>query len=277
MSKIIKAADWKERPVVIETPKPPEPEQETEPEDGAAEKRPAVDEAALKRRLDAAAEKEKQAEAVLEKAKADAEAIKQEAEAEKKQAASDRERLLDEAHQEAEELRQDAIRKGHDEGYQAGEEEGKAEAKKQMADAIQQANEKAEKTLRDANAATQSYLAQAENDVTDIAMAVVNKILPQHFIDVPQVILPLVEQALGKVRDQKEINIHVAPASYDLVLMARDELRSKLTGAGADLQIVSDESLAPGDCVIETPNGSVDARLKTQLELIKEAIESMKE
>ena len=92
----------------------------------------------------------------------------------------------------------------------------------------------------------------------------------------PQIILPLVQKALDKIKDQKEINIHVAPAVYDLVLMARDEFRSRLTGAGAELSVTSDESLVPGDCVIETPNGSVDARLQTQIELIRQAVEDMK-
>ena len=31
-------------------------------------------------------------------------------------------------------------------------------------------------------------------------------------------------------------------------------------------------ALKPGDCLIETPNGSVDARLATQIELIKRAV-----
>ena len=40
-------------------------------------------------------------------------------------------------------------------------------------------------------------------------------------------------------------------------------------------QIQADEMLHPGDCVIETPNGSVDARLATQLELIKSAVQEV--
>ena len=77
------------------------------------------------------------------------------------------------------------------------------------------------------------------------------------------------------MRDQKEIKVHVEPDSYDLVLMARGEFQSMLTDGTAIIEVISDEALKPGDCVIETPNGGVDARLSTQLDLMKSAIESV--
>ena len=251
------------RIAVPEPPKPPKSEEEELAREGR------FDEEAQARMLAEIEEKEKRAQELLAKARKDSEALKQ-------KTAGDCARMREEAEQECEELREDARRAGHEEGLKDGWEEGRQQAQQEMADAIRQANEKAEKTLKDARDATSDYLSKAEDDVTAIALAVVEKILPQHFIDVPQVILPLVQQALEKVKDQKEINIHVAPAVYDLVLMARDELRSRLSGAGAELSVTSDESLVPGDCVIETPNGSVDARLQTQIELIREAIEEMK-
>ena len=269
MSKIIKAAEWKEKPRVIKAPEPPKPPEPERTEEEEKEEAPRFDEEAQAKMLAEIAEREKAADARVEKARTESEKLLQDAKGE-------RDRMVAETRQECEELREEARKTGHAEGLKAGHEEGLKKAEHAMADAIQQANKKAEKTLKDAKDATRDYLLQAEEDVTSIALAVVEKILPQHFIDVPQVILPLVQQAIEKVKDQKEINIHVAPAVYDLVLLARDEFRSHLTGAGAELSVVSDESLVPGDCVIETPNGSVDARLATQLELIRQAIEEVK-
>ena len=57
--------------------------------------------------------------------------------------------------------------------------------------------------------------------------------------------------------------------------MAQDEFRAMLTDGTAHLEIKSDDSLKPGDCVIETPNGGVDARLQTQIEIVKQAILNM--
>jgi len=39
--------------------------------------------------------------------------------------------------------------------------------------------------------------------------------------------------------------------------------------------LVSDQSMKPGDRLIETPNGTVDARLATQIELVRQAIKNV--
>jgi flagellar assembly protein FliH len=144
-----------------------------------------------------------------------------------------------------------------------------------MEAAIVEGSAKAEKTLQDAKEATRDYIQQAEQDVVKLVMAVVEKILPQHFIDAPQVVLPIVRDAILKVKDQKDLKIHVAPQDYDMVLLARNELRGILTYGDASIDLLSDQSMRPGDCLIETPNGTVDARLATQIELIRQAVKNV--
>ena len=105
-------------------------------------------------------------------------------------------------------------------------------------------------------------------------MEIADRVLPQHFIDVPQIILPLVREALLKVKDQSEVHIRVAPSNFDLVLVARSEFQGLLEGQ-ALLEVHSDENLSAGDVVIETPNGNVDARLSTQLDMIRKSIQDV--
>lgn len=257
MSKVIKAAVWKDGPHFIDAPEPL-PQEEVSA-DGT------MSDEALGHMMAEIAQKEQRASDTLREAQVNAEIIRQEAQAE-------HDKLLENAQQQIAELKEKAQQEGRREGYEAGHADGEQKAREELADIIRQANAKAEKTLADAKKATQDYVQQAEKDVVSIAMSVVDAILPQHFIDVPQVVLPLVKEAILKVKDQKEIIVHVPPDSYDLVLMARDEFRTILTYGDAVLTIQSDESLSPGDCLIETPNGSVDARLATRLELLKQAV-----
>ena len=188
-------------------------------------------------------------------------------------------RILREANEEAERLRTEAKTAGHEEGFNLGHEEGfekgEKDAEAQWKEIIADANAKAEKTLRDAKDLTADYFIRAEDDVGKILMIAIEKILPQHFIDVPKDILPVVREAIQYVRDQKEVTVHVEPHSYDLVLAARGELQALLTDGTAVLEVTSDDALNPGDCVIETPNGGVDARLAGQIEIVKDAIKSM--
>lgn len=256
MSRVIKAAVWKDNPHYIDTPEPPKAE-------AAADV--AMDDEALAHMMAEIAAKEQRASEMLTDAKVNAEIIKQEAQAEQ-------ERLIAEAQQEIAGLKEKAQQEGRREGYEAGHADGEQKVREELADIIRQANAKAEKTLADAKAASRDYVQQAEHDVVTIAMSVVEKILPQHFIDVPQMVLPIVKDAILKVKNQKELIVHVPPDSYDLVLMARDEFRTILTYGDAVLTVKSDESLKAGDCLIETPNGSVDARLATRMELLKQAV-----
>lgn len=261
MSRVIKAAIWEENPHLIHTPEPPKPEVQAAEDTG-------LDEETRTRMLAEIAAKEQRAIQLLKDAKVDAEILKQEARAEC-------DRMKEEAQEDIERAKEEAAEQGRQEGYADGYKDGEAKIREEMADTIAQGNAKAEKTLRDAKAATRDYVQQAEQDVVRIVMAVVEKILPQHFIDVPQVVLPLVREAITKVKDQKELKIHVAPQDYDLVLMARNEFRGLLTYGDASIDLISDQSMKPGDCLIETPNGTVDARLATQIELVRQAVKNV--
>jgi flagellar assembly protein FliH len=261
LSRVIKAAIWEENPHLIQTPEPPKPEADAAKDNG-------LDEETRTRMLAEIAANEQRAIQLLKDAKVDAEILKQEAMAEC-------ERMKAEAQEEIKNLKEEAIEAGHQEGYEAGYKDGEDKIREEMEAAIVEGSAKAEKTLQDAKEATRDYIQQAEQDVVKLVMAVVEKILPQHFIDAPQVVLPIVRDAILKVKDQKELKIHVAPQDYDMVLLARNELRGILTYGDASIDLLSDQSMRPGDCLIETPNGTVDARLATQIELIRQAVKNV--
>lgn len=258
MSRVIKAALWEENPHLIDVPPPPPPPRE----EGEAE---ALSEEAVQNLLARIAEREQAMDERVKEAEIQVAVLHGEAEEE-------RDRLLSEAQTQIENDRAEARAAGHAEGFAAGHAEGEAAVREEMAELIRTTNVQAEKTLRDAHDAMRDYLMQAEEDIVSIAMTAVERILPQHFIDVPQMVLPIVRDAILRVKDQKEVVVHVPPDSYDFVLMARDELRGLLTAGDTNLTITSDEAMKPGDCLVETPNGSVDARLQTQIEQLKKAV-----
>ena len=258
MSRVIKSAVWEENPHLIDVPPPPPPPRE----EGAEE---TLSEEAVQNLLARIAEREQAMDERVKEAEIQVAVLRGEAEEE-------RDRLLSEAQTQIENDRAEARAAGHAEGVAAGRAEGEAAVREEMAELIRTTNAQAEKTLRDAHDAMRDYLMQAEEDIVSIAMTAVERVLPQHFIDVPQMVLPIVRDAILRVKDQKEVVVHVPPGSYDFVLMARDELRGLLTAGDTNLTVTSDEAMKPGDCLVETPNGSVDARLQTQIEQLKKAV-----
>ncbi|MBO4400708.1 MAG: flagellar assembly protein FliH [Selenomonadaceae bacterium] len=294
-TKILKYAGYVE-PFVIEAPiikkaEPEEPEGPPPPSDEelfAREEQIRADEETAQRMLEDAYQKSHEADEKLKEADFQSKLLVQQTQDECDQILAEARKSSEEnankAFAEAQEKGyDDGYAKGHEEGYAKGYDEGSTKGREdseeavrtELKETIDSANAKAEKTIRDAKEQTSEYFIRAEDDVCKVVMLAIEKILPQHFLDVPQVVLPVVRDAIQRVRDQKEIKIHVEPNSYDLVLMARNEFQSMLTDGAAILEVVSDETLKPGDVVIETPNGGVDARLLTQIELMKNAIESV--
>lgn len=303
MSKIIKGSVWDE-PYVIEAPPPPPPpdpkaDEATEEEFSSEERlltgeiAAEIAEAKEKAKTEIAflrsqaekeianakeatekareammaecREKKKEAEELLSKAKTDCAVMRADATQETKA-------ILDDAHEQARHILEDAKKEGHEKGLAEGREEGMRQVREEEKQTILDANAKAEKTLADAKEECRTYVQGAENEIATLAMEIADQVLPQHFLDVPTIILPLVRQALLKVKDQSEVHIRVAPESFDLVLMGRSEFQGLLEGQ-AMLEVHSDSNLSQGDVVIETPNGNVDARLSTQLDIIRKSIQ----
>ena len=214
-----------------------------------------------------------------EQLKQEAEQVKQQAQTVLTQAQADADKIVADTKKDAEELlarvRKEGFDAGHKEGKEQGIKDGKEKITDELADIVRQANAKAQKTITDAKEQTAEYFIRAEDEIVAVVMMAIEKILPQHFLDVPQVVLPVVRESIKYVRDQREVKIHVDPDSYDLILMARAEFQSMLTDGTAVIEVISDEALKPGDCVIETPNGGVDSRLSTRLDLMKKAVETV--
>lgn len=211
--------------------------------------------------------------------KAKAEQLKKQAAKIRDDAKAEADKLIADTKKQSEELLAKTRKEGYDAGYKDGKEigikDGREKIEDELADIVRQANDKAQKTIRDAKEQTAEYFVRAEDDIARIVNMAIEKILPNLFLEMPQAILPAVREAIKHVRDQREIKVHVEPFSYDLILMARSEFQSMLTDSTAIIEIISDDALKPGDCVIETPNGNVDARLSTQLELMKSAVQSV--
>lgn len=289
MSRVIKAAQWETEPHLVKVVKLGPTVEEIEAEaaasmddslkqaelraaerEKAAQQRIADMEAAMKARLADVENKQAEIERLLNDTKL--KCAMQEAEAQEKKRI-----LLEEAQTrieaEAAAALNAAKEQGSREGYDAGYQDGLKTAQEEQRQAILEANAQAEKTIADAKADKLNYLVEAEGQIADLVLDIANKILPQHFIDVPQVILPLVRKAIMKIKDQPEVIIRVSPDQYDLLLLAKNEFKSLLEGQGT-LEVKSDESLSISDCVLESPAGNVDARLSVQLEAIKVAVRS---
>lgn len=267
MSRLIKGAVYENEPKLIKVP-----EQEKKPEadaagEGGEQADNGMDAETLKNMLATIRQKEESAAQMLRQAKIESEIVKQEA-----KAAADK--VMEVARGRAGQIEDEARQQGYTAGVEEGRRAGAEQIRQEQHQILVDGNAAAEKTLAEAREFCRDYVTGAENTIAEMVMRIADKVLPQHFIDVPQLIMPLVREAIQKVKDQPHVLVRVAPEAYEMLMMAQSELQSQLEGSGT-LEIKSDEAMEPGDCVLESTNGLVDAGLSAQLERIKQSIRNV--
>ena len=280
MFRIIKDVSMQDTPVVIDSAALPEPEIEEEdecPEEEAAlieEPVEVIDWEEIKR----------QAEEVLTNAREQADQelsaaqmqAQQELAAARAQIAEIRQAAQSEGYQKGfGEGKQEGLETGKNEGLALGREEGilqgRQQAQEEMQEAVESAAEKAQYMLEIARDQVHEIMSTAEPQIVEIALAVASKVVAREIEENPMMILPIVRKAVEKVKDQEMVEIRVNPQDFDMVLMAKKELQV-LIGREQALKLTADNTIASGGCVIDTSNGTVDARLDTQFEMIRKAL-----
>ncbi|WP_165866026.1 FliH/SctL family protein [Lucifera butyrica] len=184
------------------------------------------------------------------------------------------EQCLAQADEQAEKMKREAYDTGHAAGYQEGVSQGRQEAGREMQQAVADANAKAERIIRTAEQEAQETVLAAERTIVEIALAVAGKVLIQEIKENPMSVLPVVKAALEKVKDQENIEIRVNPDEFEQVVQSRKDLEM-LLGREKALKIMPDQTIVAGGCVIDTAYGTVDAKLDSQFEMVKKALQEV--
>jgi flagellar biosynthesis/type III secretory pathway protein FliH len=155
--------------------------------------------------------------------------------------------ILDAAREQARAVLRDAEAR-RDDVFRQAREEGEAEGLARY-----------EQALLDAHAAVERYLAEAEPQLVRLSAAIARKLVGEELRTHPDAIVRMVREALATTRRAKEITVKVHPSSVA-------ELKAALP---PEIAIAASETAEPGDCVIESEFGVVDARVETQLAAIE--------
>lgn len=167
--------------------------------------------------------------------------------------------LISRAQEEADSIRETAAK----EGYKAGLEQAKSDIvalREKIADFVSAKKEVFE------------YIAP---DILEISVDIAQKIIKREVSQNPQIILDSILDVMKTIsKEENRITVKVNPLQADLVKTELPDYISSM-GIEAKINVVGDESIAEGGCILNTNNGIVDASLDTQLDIIKEALKGM--
>ncbi len=110
--------------------------------------------------------------------------------------------------------------------------------------------------------------AEAEANVVDLAVAIARKILATEIDAGRYDAAALVREALAKAPPGREVVVQLAPADLE-----RYESASREGPACANLRVVADAGVRPGECIVRTAEGTVESRIEDGLDRAAEALQ----
>ena len=172
-------------------------------------------------------------------------------------------RLVADSQERAKQIEQEAQRQGWEDVYERGVNKAGEEYSSRL--------EEADNIVQKACVERQKIIAGSEDEIIHLAMAVARKVISNELVANPESIVEIVKRAIQKVTDRDEVSVRVNPENLDTTISAQDEISQSVKGI-RKFKVLADPSVALGGCVVETPNGNVDARIERQLEEIEQAL-----
>lgn len=123
-------------------------------------------------------------------------------------------------------------------------------------------------TLVRAAGARDQALANVEGEIRDVALEAAARIVEAHVALGGAQIAAITLGALDRARRAKAVRVRLHPDDH----AALSALPESPLPAGTTL--VADDTLARGDCIVESDLGTVDARVETKLAALRAALES---
>lgn len=187
----------------------------------------------------------------------DMEAMQAEIDFKLQQATEQAEAIINDAQNQAEEIKQGAIEQGHQEGYDAGYQEGMAAVENLKAD-IEAQREGLEKEY-------QMLVDELEPEMVDVLTQIYEHVLGIELRDDKGIILHLLKNTLSRIEPGNDLIVHVSSDDYDEVMDEKEALNACVTSPNTTMEIIEDPLLKENECMIESDSGVFDCSLGVEL------------
>jgi flagellar biosynthesis/type III secretory pathway protein FliH len=202
------------------------------------------------------AEYQQQLNDLVQRAQVEGQSIKSTAEQEAR-------RIIDAARSEAAQILEEERGKGF--------ELGRAEAFKQLAENIKEAQQVIEQAKQQRNA----IIKAAVPEILKLSMKVSAQVIKTELTSNQDIVMTILRDAIEKISDNEQVVIKVSQHDLQHVRNNRDLIIDLVEAK--NLSIVADKHVNDGGCVIETKLGYIDAKVSTKLEMIENALLSIYE
>lgn len=168
--------------------------------------------------------------------------------------------LLDETNAQKEELIKTFREEAHQEGYQAGFEQGQDEMKQQAASILLTLDVLSRCCFEVKNEIIQS----SEQDILDLSLMIAEKVAQIKFEDDKECFKNILKSAISQLKEKEDVKIVVNPKFVDLLYSISDEIVQQINGLES-VKIVQDKTISSDGLIVESIDSRVDARIEMQI------------
>ncbi len=154
----------------------------------------------------------------------------------------------------------EARENGYTEGYEAGRQAAEAEFAERLT--------ALDEVIKSAKSALESSIAGVEDVGINIVFEVVAKILGQAMAREEGVILA-VREVIAHAKERNNLVVRVSPDDFLLLERNRSKL---LEGGEGNVELVADDRVSLGGCLLEAAGGSLDGRLEVQIQQLRDML-----
>lgn len=140
-------------------------------------------------------------------------------------------------------------------------EAGRASERSEHASLLASATQALTSALHKFIADRDRYLAQVEQEVVRLALAIAARVLHRETLMDPLLLAGAVRVALNQLSDTTEVRLKVPAAEHEMW----SEMLRLMPNLPLHPEVLSDDALTAGDCLLETHLGSVDLGVRSQL------------
>ncbi len=153
-------------------------------------------------------------------------------------------------------------------GYQEGYNQAVQEVEERYHAMLAEANEITKRAKEEYDKTVSKY----EQAIVQLSVAIANKIITTSIDEKPEYFTKLVETAIIDLKDSSNVELHVHPSQYELLVGQKEEFEQIVMKEDV-ISIYVNTQLEPYSCMIKHPYGQIDVSVDTQLEEIKRALE----
>lgn len=175
--------------------------------------------------------------------------------------------LIETAENEALSRVDEITQQAHQEGFEAGRQEGLENITQELQDKILSVNNFAQSNFEIKN----NIVKSAHLDIIKLVVEIAQKVCSKSLELDNDILKEITEKAIQSLKDKENITIIVNPDMAEKIYSISEELKEKIPQLSS-IKIVEDTSVSPDGTIIESPMSRVDSRIKSQINEVAEKL-----